>query len=186
MAVECVNYNCDALEEFLLNTNCKKGYPGGAKHAILFDCDSGLSGDDFSNGTLVLAALAADKAVSLENVKIRLTKGSATTVESPVDCSPPIVIDYAHAGTIFDGNVNSTNDSAWQVLLDGRTIGAMLFFNCGEGSSGRSTLIEAEISFNGDKVFPGQSEFQRYEIDFAWTGLGHMAKTISTPPGVFD
>lgn len=185
MANNCVNYNCDALEEFLLNINCKKGYPGGAKSAVFFDCDAGLSGDDYSNGTLVQAAINNGKAIELQNVKIRLTKSSAVTVESPVDCSPPMVIDYNHAGTIFDGNVNSTNDASWQVLLDGRTIGSMLFLNCGEGASARATLIEAEISFNGGKVFPGQNEFQRYEIDFAWTGLGHMAKTISAPAGIF-
>lgn len=184
MADNCVNYNCDALSEFLLNTNCKKGYPGGSKNAVLFDCDAGVT--DYSDGVQVLAAIAAGKAIELQNVKIRLTKGSAVTTESPVDCSPPIVIDYNHAGTIFDGNVNSTNDDSWQVLLDGRTIGSMIFYNCGEGAAGRTTLIDAEIGFNGDKVFPGQSEFQRYEIDFAWTGLGKMAQTISTPAGVFD
>lgn len=184
MADNCVNYNCDALEEFLLNTNCKKGYPGGAKDVIFFDCDAGVT--DYESGTLVQAALDSNKAVRLQNVKIRLTKGSAVTVESPVDCSPPIVIDYTHAGTIFDGNVNSTNDSAWQVLFDGRTIGSMLFQNCGEGSGGRATLIDAEIGFSGDKVFPGQSEFQRYEVDFSWTGLGHMAQTINSPAGIFE
>lgn len=183
MADNCVNYNCDALQEFLLNTNCRKGYPGGAKDAVFFDCDAGVT--DYTDGVQVLAALAADKAVFVKNVKIRLNKGAAVTTESPVDCSPPAVIDYNRNGTIFDGNINSTNDAAWEVLFDGRTIGSMLFSNCGEGGD-RATLIDAEVSFSGDKVYPGESEFQRYEVDFAWKGLGKMAKTINAPAGVFD
>ena len=182
MAANCVNYNCDDLSPFLLNDTCKKGYPGGAKDAIFFDCDAGIT--DYSDGNAILAAIAAGTALEVFNLKIRLNKGSAVTVESPVDCSPVQVVDYTRTGTIFDGNVNSTNDYAWETLLSGRTIGSMLFNNCGEGGT-RSTLIDAEISFQGDKVFPGESEFQRYEIDFNWKGLDTMAKTIPTPNGVF-
>lgn len=179
----CVNYNCDDFPDFELNVNCKKGYPGGANKLVLFDCDHQVT--DFENGTQILAEIAAGRAVLIENLKIRVNKGSPVTVESPVDCAPDVVTDYTRTGSVFDSNISATNDTGWETLLSGRTVGALLFYNCGEGDDARSTLIDAEISFSGDKVFPGANEFQRYEIDFTWKGLYTMAKTINTPVGVF-
>lgn len=180
---DCLNYNCDPIGDHAILDACKKGIKGGAKDIIFFSC--GYTTTDFTNGTQIQSDIDGNLAKLIQNVTFSFGKPSDQTVDSLVACSPQISVNKEWSGAIVDGNVMADNDDFWDSLMCGPTIGAMLVLNCGEEGE-TATLIDAEISFSGGKVFPATNkEFQRYEIDLKWVSC-YNPRTISAPANVWN
>ena len=180
----CINYNCDDLQPHILNEDCGDPLLGGLSDAVLFDCDHLVT--DFTNGTQVLAEIAANRAWLVENIKVGIPRGAPTEIDSFRACGTQTLVNYVRTGTWIDGNVNNFNIADfYNPLFRGRSIGAMILKECGNPNS-KVTLIDSEITFRGDRIIPdNNNELQRFEADFTWKSKD-MSEQINEPVGVFS
>ena len=178
----CIDYNCsDPLGLHLLN-DCGDELQGGVKHAIILECDTTLT--DPSNGTEVLAEIAAGRATLVKNVKIGMPAASPIKISSNVACSTDKLVTYDRTLTWVDGNVNDNNITEfYNNLLAGQSKGGLIIYECG---ADQVTWIDDEVRFTGSRIIPdSDNEFQRFEATVEWRNkLDSMIYT--TPTGVFD
>lgn len=179
----CINYNCDDLQPHLLNQDCGDPLLGGLSDAVLFDCDHTVT--DFTNGTQVLANIAAGKAWKVQNIKVGIPAGNPVEIDSLKACGTQTLVTYERTGTWVDGNVNNFNiTDFYNPLFRGRSIGGMILKECGAGDS-KVTLIDHEITFRGDRIIPDNNkELQKFEATFSWKSKD-MNERINEPVGVF-
>ncbi len=180
----CVNYNCDDLEPHVLNENCGDPILGGGSDMVIFDCDHLVT--DFTNGTQILAEIAANRAWIAENVKIGIPLPTPVEIDSLKACGTQTLVNYDRTGTLTDGNVNNFNIvDFYTPLLRGRSIGAMIINECGNPNS-KVTLIDDEITFRGGRVLPNNNnELQMFDIIFSWKSKDEPTQ-INEPVGVFS
>lgn len=179
----CINYNCDDLQPHTLNEDCGDPLLGGLSDAVIFDCDHTVT--DFTNGTQVLANIAANRAWIAKNIKVGIPLPSEVEIDSLKACGTQTLVTYNRTATWTDGNVNNFNTvDFYGPLLRGRSIGAMILKECGNPNS-KVTLIDSEITFRGGKIIPdNNSELQRYEIIASWKDKND-SESINQPVGVF-
>lgn len=179
----CINYNCDDLQPHTLNEDCGEPILGGLSDAVIFDCDHQVT--DFTNGTQVLAEIAANRAWKARNIKVGIPLPSPVEIDSLKACGTQTLVTYERTATWIDGNVNNFNTvDFYGPLLRGRSVGAILLNECGNTSS-KVTLINAEVTFRGGKIVPDNNkELQRYEITLSWKDKD-MEESINEPVGVF-
>jgi hypothetical protein len=181
--MSCTSYNCDDdLGNHTLN-DCGAIVRGGYKNLILLECGHSIT--DPSDGEEVLAAIAAGEAHLVKNIKGAIPLGSPTKTPSMVAGDPDIIGKYDFAGTWMDQNVNSSNVTFYNQVLDGRTFGGVIFHNAEEG---KVYWHEAPTRCEGGLVMPdGPQEQERYETTFAFSkDPGQQVPLIYTQPaGVF-
>jgi len=178
----CINYNCDELGSHTINDECGDEILGGIKHVVLLDC--GHSVVDPSDAAEINAALAANEAVLIRNVKLSVDAGSPVEIDPPVACSPAKVITYERQGTFIDGNVNNANVTFYNGVFGGRSLGGMILFECGNEANETITFIDSEIRMQGDRLIPdSNTDFQRFEGTFKWRSK-NMPAIYAAPVGV--
>ena len=176
----CLNYNCDDLLDHQLNALCGEPILGGAKNLVFLDCDHQLTNP--SSGTQINAEVAAGRARLVKNVTFDIPRASATKIESPIACSPDVIVNYDRTFNLVDGNVNDDNIDFYNVLISGRSIGGLIIQECG---ADQVTWIDDEIVFEGDRILPKTNkEFQRFEVTGSWLSKT-MPHIYASPTGVF-
>jgi hypothetical protein len=176
----CIDYNCSDLEDHLLN-DCGEELPGGSNQMVILDCDHTVT--DPTNGTTINADISAGRAILVRNVKIGMPAPSPVTVPSNIANQTDKLVNYDRSLTLIDGNINAQNILFYRALLQGRTIGGIIFY---EVDANQVTWIDAAIKATGGRVFPDSNiEFQRVETTFTWRKLDEP-QVYSTPTGVFS
>ena len=179
----CIDYNCTDLLDHVKN-DCEEERQGGSDQIIILDCDHQLT--DPSNASEVQAEISAGRAKLVQNVKVGFDKPSAVTVDSNIACRTPKVVNYDRAGTIMDGNVNQYNNDFYDAITNGRAVGGIIIYECGDPANPKVSWIDDAVEVQGGRVFPNtDTEFQRYELDFAWRSLGEPA-IYDAPAGIFS
>ena len=184
MPYNCLSYNCDDdLGSHVIN-DCNTYTKGGYPNCILLECDHSIT--DPSDATQVQAAIDAQEARLVKNVKIAIPAGSPVKIDSPIPNEPQIVVRYDFAGTMVDTNVSSDNVTFYNNLLDGRTLGGIIVHNQKEGIVYH---VDAAVKFEGSPVLPdNDGEFERFETTFTFfKEPSEVAHTLYTEPaGIFD
>ncbi|MFI5404911.1 MAG: hypothetical protein ACHQ1D_00210 [Nitrososphaerales archaeon] len=181
--MNCINYNCDDLEPHTLNEDCGDNLLGGLSDAVLLDCNTNLV--DPTNGTQVLAEIAAGRAWIVRNIKVGIPLGSPVQIDALKACGTQTLVTYNRTGTWVDGNVNQFNiETFYNSVFRGRSFGGMILKECGNPNA-KITFIDAEITFTGDRVIPdNNNELQRFEGTFSWKSKD-LPRQLNEPVGVF-
>ena len=180
----CVNYNCDDLQPHLINDNCGDPILGGLSAFVIFDCDHQVT--DFTNGTQILAEIAANRAWIAEKVKLGIPLPTPVEIDALTGCGTQTLVNYDRTATLVDGNVNNFNIvDFYTPLFRGRSVGAMIVLECGNTNS-KVTLVDSEITFRGGRVLPdNNNELQRFEATLSWKSKDEPTQ-INEPVGVFS
>lgn len=182
----CVTYNCDALVDHEVSAeSCLGPRNGGSSQIIFFDCDAVPV--DPSDGTEVLALIAANTAFLVENVKVGLDAPSPITIPSTTSCGTERTINLDYSGTIEDFTVTEVNVADfWGPLAKGRTMGGLMLYLCEQdGYTNKIVWIDAEITVAGGLVLPNTNEEAiRFELTYAFRKNGPV-QYLDAPLGVF-
>ena len=181
----CSSYNCLSLGAYNSTLdNCSTFRTGGTSAIVLLACDHQIT--DPTDGTAILAEIAAGRAWLVENLKVGISAGTPVTVDPITACSTPRVIKNTYSGTIFDAKVDATNNDFWNQLTNGYVIGGMIMNVCStDGLSDIAIYVDAEISFSGGLVQPDvNTDLIRFEVSFTWNSVGY--DIITAPTGVWD
>jgi hypothetical protein len=176
----CISYNCDELEEHLLN-DCEEEIQGGFPSLVILDCGHEVT--DPSNGDQIEAAIAAGKAVVVKNVKFGLDARSPIQIDSNIACRPQKLVNYDNTASLIDGNVNNQNMAFYESLFGGRAIAGIIALNC---ATGKVWWYNNSMYATGSLIQPNtDDEFMRYEGSFAWKGKS-LPLQYTAPAGIFD
>lgn len=176
----CINYNCDEITEHLKN-DCEEFLQGGVSQVLLLECNHAIT--DPSNATQVNAAISDGTATLIQNVKLGIDAASPETVDSPIACRPPKLVNYTRTASWLDGNVNAQNVTFYNTAFNGRSFGGMIVYEC---SSGKVTWYDDAITLTGNRIIPNtDAEFQRFEGVATWKGIND-GSIHDAPAGVFD
>jgi len=182
----CLNYDCnDPIGDHMPN-DCDELLLGGVNSIILLECDSQLT--DPSNASQIVAELAAGRAVQIDNVKVSIEAASPITIDPPVSCSTPKLINYDRSGTLIDGNVSDNNISVYNQIFGGRSFGGVILNLCGTEDSvgGPQVLwIDSKVELNGSLIVPANNnEVNRFEGKFTWRSKGDPSM-YAQPSNIF-
>lgn len=178
----CIDYECGDLENHVLN-DCEEERLGGSDQIIILDCDHQLT--DPSNGTEVLAEISAGRAVLVQNVKFGMDLPSAVEVASNISGRSDKLVNYDRSATMMDGNVNPDNIDFYNSILNGRSVGGIIFLESGDPEDPKVTWIDAAIRGIGGRIVPNENnEFQRFETTFKWRKKSEP-QIYDMPAGVF-
>ena len=177
---DCISYDCtDDLGNHLLNT-CGVESLGGLKDIIILECNHTLT--DPSDGTEVLAEIAAGTATLIKNVKIGVPAASPIKSAALIACSSDTVRNYDRTLNWVDGNMNENNIQLYNNLLGGQVKGGAILHGCG---TDEVTWINSPISFEGSRVIPDtDDDAQHFAITGMWKEVTE-GSIYSTPVGVF-
>jgi len=169
MANQCIDYcYSDSLGDPEVIT-CGIDPKGGVFAAVLLECNNELT--DPSSGAQINAEIAAGRAKLVERISITLEKPTPVTQDSIIACETPTLNTYERKGTYKNPNVTQQNSVFHNGLFDGRRLGGMILFYCGEDDSEWVDWIDNTISFTGGRVIPAkETEQQLYDGDFAYRG----------------
>lgn len=151
---------------------------------VLYDCAASIT--DPSNGTAILAAVAAGNAVIIQNIKVGLDAPSPQEIDSNIANRVPKLVNYDRTATVVDGNVNQQNvNTFYASLFAGRTLGGAIIYENGNDTKA-VTWIDAPIQCVGGRILPpDNTEFQRFEYQMKWKKKTDPTRH-SAPAGVFD
>ena len=181
----CINYNCAdelGVQELL---DCDGDNLGGASAVIFLACNHTIT--DPSDEAQIATNISNQTAWLYKDVEIGIGKASAVKITPPSGCAVEKVINYNRSGTYRDGNVNATNITNYNALFNGTPLGGMIIFECAANDGvGQVTWIDAEVTFEGDRVLPvSQTEIQVFDATFMWINK-YMPMIYAVPPGIFD
>lgn len=185
MANTCIDYcNDDPLGSFEV-LGCGTDPLGGFSAAVLFECLHDTT--DYTNGSQVLADIAAGKAHLIERASFEIPAASAVTQDSLVPCEGTRVVNYDRTVNYVNPNVTPANVLTHDQVFSGRKFGALLLFNCAtEGETEYCTLITTPLTATGSFIGPRtNTEFQRFEGTFAYRSKKTPARVLA-PAGVFN
>lgn len=176
----CPSYNCDELEDHLLN-DCEVNEQGGSDQIIILDC--GHTVTDPSDATQINANIASGKAKLIQNIKAGIPAAAPVEVDALIACRPPVTVNYDWTMNLIDGNVNANNVGFYNQLNGGRAIGGVIVYAC---SANKVLFVDEAIKSSGSLVFPDtDSEFIRFESTLKWKSLTNP--TYADPPtGIFS
>lgn len=181
----CVNYDCDdALGEYNEN-ECGEELPGGANAAVFLECNHQLT--DASDGTAVLAEIAAGRAKLVTGAFFSIEAPAPVTQDSIQACKPPVLVTYNRTLTYRNGNVSQANRDFHNVIFRGKKFGGLIIYECGTADSlnPQVTWIDSQVTFTGGRILPGSTELQRFESQGSWVSKD-MEILANVPAGVFD
>jgi len=179
----CVSYcSSELLEHELIN--CEAYVEGASSAIVIGSCASDLV--DPSDGTAVLAEIAAGRARLINNVRVDIPLPSAVLADSPVGGGAQIPTTYDRTINLFDANVTTENVDFYNQVKNDR-IGYIIVKEFG---ANRVTFISPTnglgIKFSGGRIIPAtKTEFQRFELIGAWSEKDD-AGIFPTPAGVFS
>ena len=159
----CIDYCGEDDVTTHLVDNCPRTRQGGASSGVLLSCDAVLT--DPTDGTEILALIAAGNAWKFTFTNISYGKPTAKEQPSNVPCQPAEIINYAFAGVIKDDNVNATNIAFWNAK-NGRKFGGMLIAECGNETN-MLKYINQPFTLSGGDMLPDNADSnQMIEMDF--------------------
>jgi hypothetical protein len=181
-AINCTDIGTHDPEDL----TCKGPRSAGASSIVIFLCLDNVS--DITNPTQINAAIAADEAILVEN--IRFGSNAPTPALSPklVSCGLPGVLHNTYPINITDYSYNSTNNDLWQTFASGVTAKAILAWDClkstYDDTSRFYNATGGAIQLQGGLVSPDDDdEAARFEITGSFKG---DVSIITTPAGVFS
>lgn len=184
MSYPCNNYDCeDALGTHAPNP-CQTSTRGGYPNFILLECNSSIT--DPSNAVQVQAAIDAGEAHVFKNVKLALPAPSPIKVDAMIANAPEKTVQYEFTGTLVDPNVNSTNITLYNQVLDGRSFGGIILHNRDEE---KVYMHTAETRFEGGLVMPdNDGDIERFETSFIFRKDPDevIPTQFAEPAGIFD
>lgn len=176
----CVSY-CDEPLSPHVQADCDGFKLGGISGAVLFDCAAEPA--DPTSSTEVQELINSGRAVLISATRIGIPAGSPVTVTSAVACGTDDTVTFDRTATIYDANVNASNDIFYN-KANRRKFGAAIFFNCDAGDA-FFVNPPSGIKIQASTVVTDQNtEYRRYEGTFAWRDLENP-KLITAPLGVF-
>lgn len=186
----CISYNCQDLEEHVVNT-CGETMKGGGREVLIFTCDSAtLAADDFDNDTLINQDIADGKAVLVQEIKV------GWSAPSPVDQGAtyiagnlPKTVTYDWTGTWMDENVSAVNDASYESInaSSGFNAGAILVKNTDEDTNGLLIVpTSGALLFKGGLINPDDNtDDVHYEYNIVWKST-ESPKVQTLPTGIFS
>jgi hypothetical protein len=181
--VDCIDYNCfDELGVYHEN-DCGNEFVGDFNQAVLFYC--GHTTTDYSNGTQILADIAAGLAKLITGALFDIDAPQPQQADSEVPCKPQTITEIKRSGDYKNPNVNTDNDAFHDVLFSGKVFGAMLLYECTSNANGDAQvkLINTPLSFSGGLEAKVKAK-QGYRGKYNWSSFTNP-QTIATPAGVF-
>jgi hypothetical protein len=181
--MSCTIYNCDDELGTHTQNDCGSIVRGGYQDLILLSCGHSIT--DPSDEVEVAAAIAANEATLIRGIKGAIPIGSPVKVTSMKANEPDIIVKYDFSGTWMDQNVNTSNVTFYNQVLDGRTFGGVIFHNADEGLV---YMHSADTRCEGGLVMPdGNQEQERYEVTFIFSkDPDDVIPLIAPePPGIF-
>jgi len=183
---DCLSYNCeDMVDHEIVSENCQGSRLAGFPHAVFFEC--GETPADWSDGAEIQALITAGNAWEVFNIKAGFGDPSPITAPAKTSCGVEQVINYDRTLEIEDYTVTETNRQFWSTLNGGRVVGGALLNECDtEGYTSKSTVVDAEISFQGARrVANNNGENQFFGVTASWRSRTDP-EIVDTPTGVFS
>lgn len=167
----CINYNCDPLEEYEVSlSQCgAKTRKAGASTFVFLECDHTMTSPTTQQ---LQAQYDAGKATVITGVKLGFNDPSAVTVPPTTSCGVEETIEYTRSANVEDYKVTIQNTLFWNSAKK-RSFGGVLIFQCEtEGLDAQVTWIDAEVSVAVFKKSGNTtSEVQFYAGTLSWKGL---------------
>lgn len=185
---ECLNYNCETVgdHEVALMT-CNGARPAGISQVVLIACDSDIEDSaDAEDGTVVSAAITADTAKLVEQIKMSLDNGETTLSPKTTGCGLPTPLYTTYSGTIEDYNFSKqTVNEFWGVITRGYSFKGAIARLCPKsGWDDQSLYLDGEIIFSGSpNISNDDANAAFYSISYQFKG---SVTLIDTPAGVFE
>lgn len=161
-------------------------YPKGGISAIGIALpDSDLSGADFSDESLVNAAITAGTFRVIKGIKADMPEPSEVNGENPVAGGPEEILDgFDYTLNIRDANVSATNDTFYTALNQARGASLILYFVHEENIR----VVEKKVVFAMKPFYPaGTREKQMYTGTAKWYAdvTDSFPELMDAPAGIF-
>jgi hypothetical protein len=183
----CLDYCLDdPMSEYEV-VSCPGFSNGGIPAFIVLECGHQIT--DPSNGTQVLAEIAAGRAhlVEGEGVSLSINDPSPVTRDSSSPCNTtPKLTTYDRTGDYLNDNISTTNDTFHEKLFDGRRFGGLIALRCsGESASDFVLFVDATITFRGGLIVGAKlNDGARYKGQMVWQSIASPIQ-YAAPSGVF-
>ena len=170
---ESLFLDCGESEWLDPSTNLCVNYSSGMDAAYFFK--RGVTLADYTTTTAgvtlvdvpkLQALLDSGDAKLMKGVRIGLDLPSVITGDSFIACVAEAPINYTRTLSYKDPKVDATNVKFYNSL--GFFLGGMLIHEC---AAGRTTAIDAVITFSGGRISPEGDELQRFERVGTWKGV---------------
>lgn len=168
---DCAGYNCNILTTFESTlANCATYRAGGSSSIILLACGHSIT--DPTDLAAIEAAIAAEQAWRMENVKVGITPGTPETVAPVTSCGTERVINNTYTATIFASQVSEDNSVFVNGLTAGYNLGGIIFGVCEtDGLTNIMLYADAQVAVQGGIVLPDtNADLIRYEMTATWKG----------------
>lgn len=177
--MSCINYCNDPLLEYTVES-CGEYSNGGIESFVIFAC--GFEPVNPASGVEIQAIIDAGNAVKISGVKVGIPAASPITQDSPTSCGVSRTTNFDRTATIYDANLNATNNAFWN-SANTNTFGAVLFFNC-DANDAFYVNPPSGVSVQVSPLIPDtNTEFRRYEGQLSWRHINVpqlVAKAIIT------
>lgn len=181
-AINCTDIGVHDPEDLV----CKGPRPAGSSSIVIFLCLDNVS--DITSAAQINAAIAADEAILVENIRFGSAAPTPTLSPKTTSCGLEQVLYNTYPLTLVDYSYNETNNDLWSTFSGGVTAKAILAWDCLKDTfSDTSRFYNAtggSIQFTGGLVDPDDdAEAARFEMNGSFKGT---VSIISTPAGVFS
>lgn len=181
-AIICTDIGSHSTEDLI----CKGPRPGGASSIVIFLCLDNIT--DITSASQILAAIAAEEAILIENIRFGSAAPTPTLSPKTTSCGLEQVLFNTYPLTLVDYSYNDTNNDLWSTFASGVTAKGILAWDCTKASfSDTSRYYNASngaIQLTGGLVSPDDdAEPARFEMAGSFKGT---VSIIATPAGVFS
>lgn len=183
-AINCNEAELSHSAEDLL---CNGARPAGASSIVIFWCLDSIT--DITDPAEITAAIAAGEALLVEEILFGNDAPTPTTGPKLTACGTPSVLYNTYPINLTDYSYNQTNMSLYESLGNGRSVAAILAWDCNTNpnftdTSRYYTPSSGYITFSGGLVDPdNDDETARFELSGTYKGT---VTIIDTPAGIFS
>jgi len=182
---DCINYNCDTLEDHeSFGSACTPPRQAGFSAMVLILCGNDVT--DPENGTEINALIDADNAKLVEVIAAGIDSADpvlSTIAATPCRAFQTLYVNYNWSLT--DLMWSQANMDFWTNLVGGYTVAGAILRQCPQdGYDDQSVWIDGEITFSGSPINTKDgTDTARFEITFT---TRKKPQIIDTPVGVFS
>lgn len=181
-----VNCSESDLSHEAENLICFGLHPAGSPQIIIFWCLDNIS--DITNPTQILTAIAAGEALRVRDILFGSDPPTPTLGPKPTACGTPKVLFNTFNMSATDYSYNQTNNELWGDLGNGRSVAAVLAWDCTTNPNYPDTSryylpTSGGISWSGGLGSPNNDdEVASFVVNGTFKGT---VTIIPTPAGVF-
>lgn len=181
-----INCNEVELSHDAEDLNCKGARPAGSPSIVLYWCLDNIT--DITNPAETLAAIAAGEALLVEDILFGNDAPTPTNGPKTVACGTVSVLYNSYPLNLTDYSYNQTNNALYEALGNGRSVAAILAWDCGTNPNFTDTSryyvpSAGGITFSGGLVDPDNDD-EVVSFQLAGTFKGSVT-IIDTPAGIF-